>query len=288
MSPADVNNAARAVMGGVHRFWERINATLNSTGSANAYVLTYTVPPASYVTGESYAFIANFANTGGATANVNSLGAKSILHADGTALLTGDIPSGAIVWLTYNGTAFQLMGFNPVINLSGDATGSGTASVTVTLANSGVTAATYSNLVIDVKGRVTSARAINSTDVTTGLGYTPVNKAGDVMTGSLARSNNNAVTAAGTTQGGATSVSSDYIVVTAGSGGIIFPAGVTGIEVTVINRLGTALNVYPATSCQVDALGNNVAYSLPTLKTQKFYAASATQWYAMNFPPTYN
>ena len=46
---------------------------------------------------------------------------------------------------------------NQSITLSGDATGSGATSISVTLANSGVTAGTYKSVTVDAKGRVTSA-----------------------------------------------------------------------------------------------------------------------------------
>lgn len=110
MPPSGVNDAARAVMGAVKRFWDRSNAVLASTGSANAYVLTYTVAPASYATGERYAFRANFANTGAATLNVNGLGAKNIRKGDGsTALAANDILNGQAVEVAYDGTQFQLV-----------------------------------------------------------------------------------------------------------------------------------------------------------------------------------
>lgn len=44
---------------------------------------------------------------------------------------------------------------NQSITLSGDATGSGTTAIAVTLANSGVTAGTYRSVTVDAKGRVT-------------------------------------------------------------------------------------------------------------------------------------
>jgi len=55
---------------------------------------------------------------------------------------------------------------NQSITLSGDATGSGTTSIPVTLANSGVTAGTYKSVTVDVKGRVTAG-----TNPTTLAGY---------------------------------------------------------------------------------------------------------------------
>jgi len=69
----------------------------------------------------------------------------------------------------------------PAVNFDG----SGNVALTLTLANSGVTAGTYSNLTVDAKGRVTSARALSSADVTTALGYTPLDNKGGTITGNL-------------------------------------------------------------------------------------------------------
>lgn len=52
---------------------------------------------------------------------------------------------------------------NQSISLSGDASGSGTTSISVTLANSGVVAGTYTSVTVDAKGRVT-----NGTNPTSG------------------------------------------------------------------------------------------------------------------------
>ena len=50
-------------------------------------------------------------------------------------------------------------------------TGAGT--ITLALANSGVSAGTYTKLTVDAKGRVTSGSQLTSGDVTTALGFTP-------------------------------------------------------------------------------------------------------------------
>ncbi len=86
-----------------------VQTFVTSTGSANAYVLTLTPPPAAYVAGQKFTFKANFANTGAATVNVNSLGAKAINNIAGsTALVANDIIVDQIVTIQYDGTQFQV------------------------------------------------------------------------------------------------------------------------------------------------------------------------------------
>jgi len=56
---------------------------------------------------------------------------------------------------------------NQSITVSGDATGSGATAITLTLANSGVTAGTYTKLTVDAKGRVTTGTTLLASDVPT-------------------------------------------------------------------------------------------------------------------------
>lgn len=56
---------------------------------------------------------------------------------------------------------------NQTISLSGDATGSGTTAITVTLANSGVVAGTYTKLTVDSKGRATVGGTLLASDIPT-------------------------------------------------------------------------------------------------------------------------
>lgn len=56
---------------------------------------------------------------------------------------------------------------NQTITFTGDATGSGTTSVTLTLANSGITAGTYTKVTVDAKGRATSGTTLSATDIPT-------------------------------------------------------------------------------------------------------------------------
>ena len=61
-----------------------------------------------YATGQTFRFVSAGANTGATTFNLNSLGAKAITKNGTTALSAGDIPSGSVVHVTYDGTQFQL------------------------------------------------------------------------------------------------------------------------------------------------------------------------------------
>jgi len=91
------------------------NNHATSTGSANAYVVTLTKDPASLVKGQTYSFLSNFANTSACTVNINALGAKTIKKLGGaTDLVSGDIASGMVVELIYDGTNMIML--NPVAN----------------------------------------------------------------------------------------------------------------------------------------------------------------------------
>ena len=81
--------------------------------SSGTDTITASLSPAitAYVTGMKVAILAGGTNTGAATINLNSVGAKSIkkYKAGGTALVAGDITTGGIYALYYDGTNFQLL-----------------------------------------------------------------------------------------------------------------------------------------------------------------------------------
>lgn len=55
----------------------------------------------------------------------------------------------------------------------------------IDLATTGVSAGTFTKFTVDLYGRLTNATSILSSDITTALGFTPLNKAGDTITGNL-------------------------------------------------------------------------------------------------------
>ena len=84
-------------------------------GSNDSYAITLSPAPSAYAVGQKFSFKANTVNTGAATLNVNSLGAKTIVKYVNTTLADGDIAAGQFVTVIYDGTNFVLQ--NPVANV---------------------------------------------------------------------------------------------------------------------------------------------------------------------------
>lgn len=80
------------------------------TGTANAKAVTLTPAPSVYVDGMAVAFKNSIQNTGAVTININGLGAKTVLKANGNALSSGNLKANSIYTLRYNGTSFILQG----------------------------------------------------------------------------------------------------------------------------------------------------------------------------------
>lgn len=78
--------------------------------------LTATVSPAltAYAVGQTFNFLAAATNTGAVTINISGLGAKSIRKTGTTALTAGDLISGSLYQIVYDGTNFQLAGIGGV------------------------------------------------------------------------------------------------------------------------------------------------------------------------------
>lgn len=107
-----LNNSARGMMARL-KAWAQQQAGLATTGSSNAYV--YTSPSghafASLVTNSRITFKANHTNSGAATLAVDGLTATAIRKTNGaTALAAGDLVSGQIYDVVYDGTYWVLLG----------------------------------------------------------------------------------------------------------------------------------------------------------------------------------
>jgi len=85
----------------------------NVSGTADAIALTPAPPLSVYEAGNRYQFVAEGNNTGPVTVNVSGLGSKSLLDATGNALSSGDIVTGGVVTIVYDGSAFRLISDPP-------------------------------------------------------------------------------------------------------------------------------------------------------------------------------
>lgn len=78
-------------------------------GSSDTYVVALDPAPSEYFAGMLVIFKANTINTGAATLNVNSLGAKAIKKNYNEDLADGDIKANQLVLVVYDGTNFQYL-----------------------------------------------------------------------------------------------------------------------------------------------------------------------------------
>jgi len=142
---------------------------------------TWSLDTNTYLTGNQSITLSGDASGSGATSIAVSISSATVTGKN----LTG-YTAGANTALAASDTILAAFGkvqgqmnarltANQTITLSGDATGSGSTSISLTLANSGVAAGTFTKVTVDAKGRVTTATSIVSADVTTALGFTPYN-----------------------------------------------------------------------------------------------------------------
>ena len=117
--------------------------------AAGADTITGTVTPTltAYTTGQQFSFIAAGTNTTAVTLNIDGVGAKAVTRAGTTALAAGDILTGQVALVEYDGTQFQLLDPNAFTNLrvsgtlgvTGVTTLTGAATLSAALTYGGVT-----------------------------------------------------------------------------------------------------------------------------------------------------
>jgi phage-related tail fiber protein len=146
---------------------------------------------------------------------------------------------------------------NQTITASGDATGSGTTSLALTLANSGVTAGTYFKTTVDAKGRVTAG-----TNPTTLVGF-------GITDGQPINTNLTAV--ANLTQNGivvkTTGTTATVVAITGTAGRVVVSSGdgLSGNPVIDLGASGVGAGTYK--SVTVDTYGRVVAGTNPSTLT---------------------
>jgi hypothetical protein len=163
----------------------------------------------------------------------------------------------------------------------------GNASITATTFVGALSGAATSATSATTAGTVTTAAQGNITSVGT---LTSLNSSGNITapsyianTGYFVRSVSASVSAAGTVQGNATVLTTEFnrvSTVTSGSG-VVLPSATAGMAIAIVNSSANSLLVYPATGAAINSLSTNVGYSHQTLATLQYIAISSTQWYTV-------
>jgi hypothetical protein len=146
--------------------------------------------------------------------------------------------------------------------------------------------------IADTTGVVTFPTNVASTSTSTGSMVTAggLGVGGNVSVGGiLRRSLNNALAAAGTTQGTATAIAKDVSVVSSGTGGsatgVILPVPANSTESqehVICNDTAIDISVYPNSGGSIDSLSTNAAFSLPVGTKISFFSTSTTKWRTLN------
>lgn len=190
-------------------------------------------------------------------------------------------PTAGSVW--YDGASGQIKYYNGSVQTLGTA-GAGITSLSTTadltadgvaggslngpgalgLANTGVTPGTYVKVTVDAKGRVTGAPALAPSDISTALTYTPVNRAGDTMTGALALPSNGLT------------VGTSQLTVAGGNVGIgtMAPSGLLNIE----GVSGNLLNLTNSATSKFSVNSSGQVVSAGYVSAPTVYSPSFEQW----------
>jgi hypothetical protein len=219
------------------------------------------------------------------------------LHVGTDASISGDLGvSGytSLDWVGVSGSV-EISGTNPGFNLL--STGGQQYAFNYN-SGSGVvgfydlTGSAWRMYIANTTGVVTFPTNVASTSTSTGSLVVAggVGVGGNVsVAGVLRRSLNNAVAAAGTTQGAATAITKSISVVSSGTGGsatgVILPVPANSTESqehVICNDTAIAISVYPNSGGSIDALSTNAAFSLPVGTKLSFFSTSTTKWRTLN------
>jgi len=91
----------------VGELYNRAKIKCTATGTNTIACASPSAPATAYVDGMTVSFIAAGSSTGAVTLNLDSLGARSVTNAAGSAIGTGDLTSGTLYTLEYRSTGTQ-------------------------------------------------------------------------------------------------------------------------------------------------------------------------------------
>jgi hypothetical protein len=253
--------------------------TANAVAGAN---VSGTVANATFATSAGSATTAGTVTTA-AQSNITSVGTLTSLGVSGN-ITAANITANTGVF-TGNGSGLSAIAGANVTGAVAFATTANAvagANVTGTVANatfatSAGSATTAGTVTTAAQPNITSTGTLTSVSVT---GNASANNF--VATSYHIRSVGTGISAAGSTQGTATSISKEInIVSTVASGaGVILPA-VAGAVITITNTSANSLLVYPASGASINSLAANTGFTQGAGATLQFIAPTTTQWYTV-------
>ena len=161
------------------------------TGTANAHVIALSPAITAYAAGQAITFKSGAASTTASTVNVNGLGVKAIKKKNDQDIAAGDIESGSIVTVVYDGTNFQMTsqlateggltigGSNTQVQYNNSGALAGDADFTFDGSNVSLAKALYL-----ADGAVATPSVTNTGDVNTGI-YFPAADTVGITTGGV-------------------------------------------------------------------------------------------------------
>ena len=85
---------------------------LTSVAGTNTITALATLSMSAYAAGQRFVLAVAGTNTGAVTLNINSIGAKDVKDSLGNALAAGELPTGRVIELVYDGTEFRVLSWN--------------------------------------------------------------------------------------------------------------------------------------------------------------------------------
>ncbi len=219
--------------------------------------------------------------TTAAQPNITSVGTLTSLNVTGN-ITSGNADLGNLAtanFITGTLTTAAQPNITSVGTLSSLAT-TGNITASNVFANSG----TVRGLLLT--GTLTTAAQANITSVGTLSSVTSsgnISGANVIASAFYVRSVTTGIAAAGTVQSNATSLTTEFnSVSTVSSGtGVLLPSAFAGLAITIVNKGGNTLNVYPMGSSTINSGLSSAAYSQPAGSVLQYVSINTSEWYTV-------